>query len=79
MLQVFKLIWEKIGVYIAIAGAALISLFAYGQTKKRQGASELRDKINKETQDVQKKWDEVDRRSTSVDDALDRLSGNGKN
>lgn len=78
MLLVFKLLWDKIGAYVLLGLGALAVLFKYGYDKKQEGARDLRDKINKETQDVQKKWDEIDRRSTDVDNALDRLSGNRK-
>lgn len=78
MLLAFKALWDKIGVYVVLIGTALASLFVYGQNKKRQGASELRDKVNKESENVQRKWDEIDRHNPSVDDALDRLSRNSK-
>lgn len=78
MLLAFKLMWNKFSVYIVGALAILGALWKYGYDKKQEGSRELRDKINKETENVTKKWDDIDRRNTSVDDALDRLSGDGK-
>lgn len=78
MLLAFKLMWNKFSVYIVGALAILGALWKYGYDKKQEGSRELRDTINKETENVTKKWDDIDRRNTSVDDALDRLSGDGK-
>lgn len=78
MLLVFKTLWDKFAVWIIGALAVLGAILKYGYDKKQEGARDLRDKINKETQDVEKKWTDIDRSNASVDDALDRLSRNSK-
>lgn len=79
MLSVFNTLWSKAGAYVLGALAVAGAVLKYGYDKKQEGSRELRDKINKETADVQQKWDDIDRSNTSVDDALDRLSRNSKN
>lgn len=78
MLLVFKTLFDKVWGYVVLAGVVVLAILGYGAKKKQEGASALRDKINKESQDVEKKWAEIDSRNTSVDDALERLRRNNK-
>lgn len=73
MLLVFDKLWSKAGAYVLGALAVAGAVLKYGYDKKQEGSRDLRDKINKETQNVENKWADIDRRSTDVDDALERL------
>jgi hypothetical protein len=78
MLLAFKALFDKVWGYLAIAGVLILAVLGYGAKQRSDGAAAHRDKVNKETQDVEKKWAEIDSRSPSVDDALDRLRRNNK-
>lgn len=74
MLLVFKTLWSRAGAWLIVAGMVIAAVLKYGHDKKEEGEANLRNKINKETQDVKDKWSEIDRDNRTVDDALERLS-----
>lgn len=63
-LSIFSKIWG----YAVLAGGALLTFLYLRGKYREEGRAEIRKKVKDKTDEVQKKWDEIDRKPSNPSD-----------
>lgn len=63
----------KLKLYAALLGAVIAAVSVVYFKGRREGASSVREEVNKRTTKVKERWNEIDNDGRTLDAALDKL------
>lgn len=73
ILTFFAALPGKLRLWAGLTGAAAVAIFVAYLRGRQQGARSVKEEIAHRTQKVKDKWNEIDHRPDSLDDALGKL------